>query len=176
MGLFSWLQPRSPREIDPVAAGHELVDIVLLPRDLEVLSRVLEETGYSTVTPEQRREWIALVLIATCNGVLVGLEDHPAARVVADSLCDCVTRRGFETEDERVEFSDLLITRFAEYNEALAKSEADVFHLGSLLARSFGGETDLRIGLFCRKVFHDRMMSAQKIGADLRPDLATEVS
>jgi len=176
MGLFSWLQPRHSQKIDPVAAGQELVDTVLLPQDLEVLSRVLEETGDPTVTPEQRREWIALVLIATCNGVLSGLQDHPAAQVVADSLCDGVTRRGFETEEERVEFSDLIIKRFPEYNEALVQSEADVFHLGSVLGRPFGGDVDPRVGLFCRKVFHDRMMGAQRVGAELKPDLATETS
>lgn len=176
MGLFSWLQPKQSRKIDPVAAGQELVETVLLPQDLEVLSRVLEETGDSTVTPEQRREWIALVLIATCNGVLAGLQDHPAAQVVADSLCDGVTRRGFESEEERVEFSELIMKRFPEYNEALAHSEADEFHLGSLLGRPFGGDVDPRVGLFCRQVFHDRMMGAQRVGGELRSDLAKEIS
>jgi hypothetical protein len=176
MGLFSWFQRRPSRKIDPVAAGQELVETVLLPQDFEVLSQVLEETGDPSVTPEQRREWIALVLIATCDGILAGLQDHPAARLVADSLCDGVTRRGFEAEEERMQFSDLLAERFPQYNDALAHSGADVFRLGSLLGRPFGGEGDPRVGLFCRKVFHDRMMGAQRIGADLRPDLATEVS
>lgn len=176
MGFFSWLQPRRSRKIDPVAAGQELADTVLLPEDFEVLSRVLGETGDSTVTAEQRREWIALNLIATCNGVLAGLQDHPAAQVVADSLCEGVTRLGFETEEKRVEFSDLIMKRFPEYNEALAHSEADVLHLGSLLGRPFGGDANPRVGLFCRKVFHDRMMGAQRVCAELRSDLATEIS
>lgn len=166
MGLFSWLQPTDSRKIDPVAAGQELVDAVLLQQDLEVLSRVLEETGDSTVTPEQRRERIALVLIATCNRVLAGLQNHPAAQVVADSLCDGVTSCGFETEEERIEFYELIMKRL---------SEAGVFYLGLLLGQPFGGRGPARWFLL-QESLPRPMMGAQRIGAEMRSDLATGIS